>query len=321
MTHLPALGLAFATALPPFSLNLLQDAQVMLRYDFMRNAFLTGTAVALVAGLAGYFTLLRQLAFAGDALSHITFAGALGAALFSLNPLLGVFGLTAVVAVAIGALGERARARDEVVGVALAWTLGLGVLFSSLYTAGSGATNSALGVKTLFGSILGVQDAQAHVVALMAAGVTLILLLIARPLLFASIDPAVAATRGVPTRLLGVGFLVLLAITVGGATQVTGALLIFALLITPAATALRLTSRPFLGMALSSLLAVTITWAGLTITFYTALPASFLISALAFICYILAIAWRRLTQSLSGRRAIQSTGSATPPAPVSLAGE
>ncbi len=321
MTHLPALGLTFAAILPPFSLNLLQDAQMMLRYEFMRNAFLTGTAVALVAGFVGYFTLLRQLAFAGDALSHITFAGALGAALFSLNPLLGVFGLTALVAVAIGALGERARARDEVVGVALAWTLGLGVLFSSLYTAGSGATNSALGVKTLFGSILGVQEAQAHVAALVAVGVTLTLLLIARPLLFASIDPAVAATRGVPVRLLGVGFLILLAITVGEATQVTGALLIFALLITPAATALRLTSRPFLGMALSSLLAVAITWVGLVITFYTTLPASFLISALAFVCYTLVIAGRWLTPRLSGRRAIRSRESAAPQALASPTGE
>jgi zinc/manganese transport system permease protein len=283
ITH--AVVLSAGTPFPPSSLNLLEDAQVMLRYDFMRNAFLTGTVVALVAGVVGYFMLLRQLAFAGDALSHLAFAGALGAALFSLNPLLGVFGLTLVVALMIGALGERARARDTVVGVALAWTLGLGVLFSSLYTATGGAKNSALGVKTLFGSILGIQPSEARVAAAIGVGVILVLLLIARPLLFASIDPEVAAARGVPVRLLGVGFLALLGVTVGEATQVVGALLIFALLVTPAATALRLTSRPFLGMLLSSLLALVITWIGLTIAFYTPYPVSFLISALAFLLY------------------------------------
>jgi zinc/manganese transport system permease protein len=279
--------LRMAEAAPlPFSLNLWRDIHVMLSYDFMRNAFLAGTAVALVAGSIGYFTLLRQLAFAGDALSHMTFAGALGAALFSLNPLIGVFGLTALVGAGIGALGERARARDEVVGIALAWALGLGVLFNSLYTVSAGGTNSALGIKTLFGTILGVQAPQAYLVALIGAGVTLILLLIARPLLFASLDPDVAAARGIPTRLLGVAFLILLAITVGEATQVTGALLIFALLILPAATALRLTSRPYLGMALSSLLALIVTWVGLTLTFYTSYPATFLISALSCLCYL-----------------------------------
>jgi zinc/manganese transport system permease protein len=279
----------------------------MLGYDFMRNAFLTGTVVALVAGVAGYFTLLRQLAFAGEALSHLAFAGALGAALFSLNPLLGVFGLSVVVAAVIGALGERARARDTVVGVTLAWTLGLGVLFISIFTATGGASSSALGIKTLFGSILGIQDGQARIAALVGVGVLVALLLIARPLLFASVDPEIASARGVPVRLLGVGFLILLAITVGEATQVVGALLIFALLITPAATALRLTARPYRGMALSALLALAVTWTGLTLAFYTPYPVSFLISALAFALYTgtLLIQWvvARVRGLLASRRA------------------
>jgi zinc/manganese transport system permease protein len=290
MIGLSARAALAATAAAPFSLNVWRHVEQMLSYDFMRNAFLAGTAVALVAGLVGYFTLLRQLAFAGDALSHMTFAGALGAALFSLNPLIGVFGLTALAGVGIGALGERARARDEAVGIALAWALGLGVLFNSLYTANSGATDSALGVKTLFGSILGMQTPQVAVVTLIAVGVSLILLVMARPLLFATVDPDVAAARGTPTRLLGVGFLILLAITVGAATQITGALLIFALLILPAAAARRLTSRPYVGMALASLLAIVITWVGLTLTFYSSYPATFLISALALICYLAAVA-------------------------------
>jgi len=291
-----------ATAPAPFSLNLWRDIEQMLGYDFMRNAFLAGTAVALVAGLVGYFTLLRQLAFAGDALSHMTFAGALGAALFSLNPLIGVFGLTALVGAGIGTLGERARARDEAVGIALAWALGLGVLFNSLYTASSGAADGALGIKTLFGSILGIQASQVVVVTLVAIGVSLVLLLIARPLLFASVDPDVAAARGTPTRLLGVGFLILLAIAVGEATQVTGALLIIALLILPAAAARRLTNRPYLGLALSALLAIVITWIGLTLTFYTSYPATFLISALACICHLAAMAGVRFAKESPARR-------------------
>lgn len=301
MTLLAARVAVVATDPAPFSFNLWRDIEQMLSYDFMRNAFLAGTAVALVAGLVGYFALLRQLAFAGDALSHMTFAGALGAALFSLNPLIGVFGLTALIGAGIGTLGEHARARDEAVGIALAWTLGLGVLFNSLYTARSGAADGALGLKTLFGSILGIQASQVIVVALVAFGVALVLLLIARPLLFASVDPEVAKARGIPTRLLGVGFLVLLAITVGEATQVTGALLIFALLILPAAAARRLTGRPYFGMALSSLLALIITWVGLVLTFYTSFPATFLISALACLCYALAIGSARLFQRHTAR--------------------
>ena len=302
MSSLLTLGVTASTALPPFSLNLLEDAQAMLRYDFMRNAFLAGTAVALAAGFIGYFMLVRQLAFAGDALSHLTFAGALGAVIIDLNPLVGVFGLTSLVAVAIGALGDRARARDEVVGVALAWTLGLGVLFSSIYTATGSAASSAFGVKILFGSILGIPASQAQIAAVMGAGVILVIVLIARPLLFATLDPEVAAARGVPVRLLGVGFVLLLAIAVGEAAQVVGALLIFALLMMPAAIALRLTSRPYVGMALAALLALIITWAGLTLTFYTSYPASFLISALAVVSYLVVVATQRMGRFLAQRR-------------------
>src|SRR5581483_2744217 len=162
-----------------------------------------------------------------------------------------------------------------------AWTLGLGALFLSIYTTNASATNSALGVKVLFGSLLGIQLDQARLIAMLAVCVVGMLLLIGRPLLFASVDPEVAAARGLPVRLLGAAFLVLLAVCVGEATQVVGALLIFALLVTPAATAHRLTTRPYVAMMLAVGLAVGITWAGVTIGFYTPLPISFLITALA----------------------------------------
>lgn len=281
------------SALPPFSLNLVEDVQVMLGYDFMRNALLAGTAVALVAGFAGYFVILRRLTFAGDAFAHLAFTGALGAVVVSLNPLLGVFGLTIGAGLVIGGLGERARGRDVAVGTVLAWTLGLGALFLSLYTASASASSSALGVKVLFGSLLGIQPDQARLVTLIAAGVLVALAVIARPLLFASVDAEVAAARGVPVRLLGGVFLMLLAVTVGESAQVVGALLIFALLVTPAAIARRLTTRPYWGMALAALVALSITWAGLALAFYTPYPVSFLISALAFLGYVAVLLGQR----------------------------
>lgn len=290
-----------AATLPPFSWNVIYDAEVMLRYDFMRNALLTGTAVALVAGLVGYFTLLRRLTFASDALSHLAFTGALGAAIIALNPLVGVFGLTILVALGIGGLGERTRIRDTAVGVTLAWTLGIGVLFLSIFTANASASQGALGLNILFGSILGVQPREAQLAALISMGVVMVLLVMARPLLFASIDPEAARARGAPVRLLGMGFLVVLAITVSESVQVVGALLIFSLLVTPAAVAQRLTTRPYLAMTLSALLAVAISWIGLTIAFYTPYPVSFVISALAFVLYITALAMTRIRRPLPAK--------------------
>lgn len=290
-----------AATLPPFSWNVIYDAEVMLRYDFMRNALLAGTAVALVAGLVGYFTLLRRLTFASDALSHLAFTGALGAAIIALNPLVGVFGLTILVALGIGGLGERTRIRDTAVGVTLAWTLGIGVLFLSIFTANASASQGALGLNILFGSILGVQPREAQLAALISMGVVMVLLVMARPLLFASIDPEAARARGAPVRLLGMGFLVVLAITVSESVQVVGALLIFSLLVTPAAVAQRLTTRPYLAMTLSALLAVAISWIGLTIAFYTPYPVSFVISALAFVLYITALAMTRIRRPLPAK--------------------
>jgi zinc/manganese transport system permease protein len=307
----------FASTLPPFSPNLVDDIQVMLGFDFMRNAFLAGTAVALLAGLVGYFVVLRRLAFAADALSHPAFTGALGAVLVSLSPLSGVFGLTIAAALVIGALGERAHGRDEAVGTVLAWILGLGALFLSIYTTTASAASSALGVKVLFGSILGIQPDQAILAAILSAGVIIALLLMARSLLFASIDPAVAMARGVPVRLLGVAFLALLAVAVSEATQIVGALLIFALLVTPAATAQRLTTRPFAGMALAAGLALAITWVGLTIGFYTPLPISFLISALAFLLYVGIDVGQRTRKALDRARA-QATPMIMEPSDISM---
>src|SRR5205807_547193 len=149
-------------------------------------------------GLAGYFLVLRAQVFTSDALSHVAFTGALAALAAGIDLRIGLFAAAVVVAVLLGALGRRGRADDVVIGSVFAWILGLGVLFLTLYTTSRSTANGAAGVNVLFGSIFGISAARARVAAMVAAGVVAMLLAIARPLLFASLDEAVASARGVP---------------------------------------------------------------------------------------------------------------------------
>lgn len=258
----------------------------LFQQEFIQNAFLAGTIVALVAAVVGYFVVLRTQAFASDSLSHIAFAGSTGGPLFGLSSLLGMFILTILSALGMGTLGERVRGRDVETGMVLAFALGLGVLFTSLYASG---TNAVATASALFGSIVSVS--RGDIVTTLVSGLLILLLLVCmfRPLLFASIDPEVAMTRGVPVRLLSMLFLVLVAGTVAMAVQVVGALLVFALLIAPAASAARLTHRPLVTIALSILLGLAITWLGLLLTVTGPggryLPASFYIATLATFTY------------------------------------
>ena len=283
-------------AVQPFSPNLIDDVRQILGYDFMQHAVTAGTFIALAAGLVGYFVVLRNEVFTSDALGHVAFTGGLGALLASLQLLVGVFGSTIAVAVGMGSLGGRARGRDVAIGTVFAWVLGLGVLFLSLYTSSrSGIGGGTAGVSILFGSILGLQATQATVGALAGIATSLVLLAIARPLMFISIDPEVAAARGVPTRIVTVLFLVLLGATVAEAVQAVGALLIFGLMVTPPAIAQMVTSRPYAAMFLSGALAVCFVWLGLGLAFYLSYPASFFITALAFGTYLVSVLVRRLT--------------------------
>lgn len=263
------------------SWNLIQDIAHLFDYAFSVNAFAAGTVVAIVAGAIGYFVVLRGLAFAGHALSHIGFAGAAGAVVVGLDAVAGVLVFTVGSGIIIGALGNRLRDRDVVIGIVLAWMLGLGVLFISLYT---GYATEAYAI--LFGDIYGVSTLSL-VITLVAGVVTLTTLgVIYRPLLFASLDESVAAARGVPVRALSIVFMVLLAFAVSEAVQVVGVLLIFSLVVTPAAVAQRLTARPPVGIALSCILALLFTWVGLAIAYYISLPPSFFITSLTFVAYI-----------------------------------
>lgn len=269
-------------ALQPAGWNAAADLREVLSYDFMRYAFLAGTGVALAAGLVGYFIVLRNQVFTSDALGHVAFSGALGGLLLGVPLLAGLYASTIGASLGMGSLGGRGRGRDVAIGIFFAWVLGLGVLFLSIYTAGQSTANGVLGVAVLFGSILGLQAGQAYFAAGASVLTCLLLLAVCRPLLFSSLDPDVAAARGVPTRTVSAVFLVLLALTVAESVQAVGALLIFALLVTPAAVAQRLTSRPYRGLLLSASLAVGFVWLGLLLAFYTPWPASTYITGAAF---------------------------------------
>jgi len=291
------MSVVIAGVLPPFTLNLWQDIQAMLQYDFMRQGLLAGTILSVVAGLVGYFVVLRHQAFAGESLSDVAFAGALGGAAFGINPLASLLVTTVVVALAMGGFGERLRGRDVAIGTVLAWVLGLGVLFLSLFTAHVSGTGTGFsGVSVLFGNILGIGSDQTRSIALISGVAVLALLLIARPLLFASLDPDVAAAQGVPVRALGLFFMVLLAVTVSEATLAIGALLVFALLLLPAAIAHQVTSRPYAALALAAGLAIALTWLGIAIGFYTGYPSSVCISLLAFASYVAVVGSSRVSR-------------------------
>ncbi len=280
----------------------------MFAHEFMRNALIAGSFVGIACGLVGYFVVLRAQVFAGDALSHVAFTGALAAAVLGLNILAGLFVACILGGLLMGALGDRARADDVVIGSLFAWTLGLGVLFLSIFTTKSSAENGTAGVRVLFGSIFGLSTTDVRTSAVLATLAILLLLAIARPLLYASLDTAVAAAQGVPVRVLGLGFLALLGLVAAQASQAVGALLLLGLLAAPAGAAHRLTASPYRGLLLSALIALGSVWLGLTLSYlFSTLPPSTTIIAAAVGTYILALlatttrdpraAWRRLTSA------------------------
>ena len=261
----------------------------MLGHPFMQHAFLAGTAVALAAGLVGWFLVLRAQVFTADALSHVAFTGALAALAVGLDARAGLFAVTVLVALAMGGLGRRARPDDVVIGGVFAWVLGLGVFFLTLYTTTrSGGGNGTASVAVLFGSVFGLSAARAVLTAVIAAVICAAVLAIARPLLFASLDEDVAAARGVPVRLLGYAFLVLVGATTAESTQVVGALLLLGLLAAPAGAASRITTRPLRGLALSAAFAVASVWVGLTVSYLVPrMPPSFGILAAGLPAYFM----------------------------------
>ena len=280
-----------AAATTTFSLNLWSDLQSMWQYDFMRHAFEAGTIVALVAGIIGYFVVMRRLSFAAHALSHIGFAGAAGAVLLGLSPIVGLLAFTSGGSLAMAALGRRAASRDVQIGTVLAFMLGLGVLFINLYT---GYATEAYSL--LFGEILGISSNDVIITASVGALVLALVALIYRKLLFTSLDEDVAEAKGVSTLGIGIVFMLLLAVATSIAVQVVGVLLIFALMVTPAAIAQRLARRPKQGLVISVVIALLATWFGLFVSYYSPYPVSFFIVTSVFAGYLFV----RITQRLLG---------------------
>ncbi|HEY2603854.1 MAG TPA: metal ABC transporter permease [Thermoleophilaceae bacterium] len=267
----------------------------MFAHEFMRNAFLAGTFVALACGLVGYYVVLRAQVFAGDALSHVAFTGALAAAAAGIDLRIGLFAVTIIVALGMGAAGDRARADDAVIGSFFAWILGLGALFLSIFTtSSSGSGDGTAGVRVLFGSIFGLSGSQARLAAALGALAAIVVLAIARPLLFSSVDVEVAEARGLRVKLIGLVFLGVLGLVAAEATQAVGALLLLGLLSAPAGAALRLTANPYAGLGLSAALALLATWGGLALSYLVPdLPPSSMIISLAVAIYVAAAALGR----------------------------
>jgi zinc/manganese transport system permease protein len=298
------------------SWNLAADLGELFAYPFMVNAFLAGTVVAIVAGLVGWFMVLRRQSFAGHTLAVVGFPGASGATLVGIAPTFGFFGFCLAAALVIAAAGPRSigaqRGRSQetaVIGTVQAFALSGGFLFVSLYK-GNLEGLSAL----LFGSFLGVTTQQ--VVLLAAAGVVTLVLLgaIARPLLFASVDPEVAAVEGIPVLGLGATFLLLLGAAAAEASQVTGSLLVFALLVVPASTAQLLTAHPLASALLTPVIGLAITWLGLVLAYFSNIPIGFFITSLSFAAYLIACAARFVVDRRVGRRPPEGAGSARPAA-------
>jgi zinc/manganese transport system permease protein len=265
----------------------------MLGQEFMRNALLAGTFVALACGVSGWFVVLRGQVFAGDALSHVAFPGALAAAAAGVDQRIGLFVATIAAGAAVGMLGRGvlagARGEDTAIGIAFTFILGLGVFFLALAGTSAAGASGIAGAHTLFGSIFGLSAGEARLAAAVGLGAVLATAAIARPLLFSSVAPDVAAARGVPTRLLAIAFVALLGVVAAEATQAVGALLLLGLLAAPAAAAHRLTRAPFAGVALAGLLAVAATWGGLVLAYeIPSLPPSTAIVALAVGAYAVA---------------------------------
>ncbi|HUY53210.1 MAG TPA: metal ABC transporter permease [Candidatus Dormibacteraeota bacterium] len=265
-----------------FNLNLWIDFQNIWQYAFMRSAFEAGTVIAIVAGIVGYFVVLRRLSFAAHALSHVGFAGAAGAVLIGINPLIGLLLFTSGGGLTMASLGKKAANRDVQIGTVLAFMLGLGVLFINLY---KGYATEAYSI--LFGEILGISTINVLITLISGILIIIAIAIMYRKLLFSSIDEEVAEAKGISMLGLNIFFLLIVAIATSIAVQVVGVLLIFALLVTPAAISQRLTRRPSHGILLSVFIALIATWFGLFVSYYLPYPVSFFITSLIFVLYII----------------------------------
>jgi zinc/manganese transport system permease protein len=260
----------------------------MLSYGFVIDALAAGGIVAVVAGIVGFFLVMRGQTFAGHALSHVGFAGATGAVLIGATPFWGLIALTLAAGLAMGLLGERISGRDVAIGMVLSLSLGLSLLFLHFYTAFASQATSLL-----FGNVFSVDKGTVFTLAVLGVACLAALALMARPLLFATLQPDLAEAKGVSLRLVSVLFMAIVAVAVAEAAQIVGVLLVFTLMVGPAAAAQRLTTRLSTGLLLTVLLGLGETWAGITLAYQTDWPSSFWIAALSGLVYFASLGQAR----------------------------
>lgn len=287
--------------------NPIDDLRQMLSLHFMVNAFRAGTTVAVLAAVVGWFMVLRRQSFAGHTLAVVSFPGAAGAIWLGVSATAGYFAGSIVAAVVIALVprspsGRPRNQESAVIGTVQAFALACGALFVSLY---GGFLDSITGL--LFGTFLGVSDGQVLILGGVAVAVLALVASLGRPLLFSTVDEAVATARGVPARALSGIFLVVLGCTAAEVSQITGALLVFSLLVMPAAAAQQITARPVLGMGLAVVFGLAVVWASLAVAFYSPWPVGFFVSTFGFAVYTGA-AGVRMVATLRGR-----SGHAAPP--------
>lgn len=299
-----------------FSIDPVSDLQQIFHYTFMQNAYEGGTLVAIVAGLVGYFVILRRSSFAAHSLSHIGFAGAAGAAVFGVEPVYGLLLFSTIGGTSMAILSPRAAHRDVSIGLVLAFLLGTGALFLTLYV----GNNATLAYSILFGEILAISNnwtqpfscngqlCGVQLTTIAFAIILVVLGVVYRPLLFASLDEEVAEAKGLPTRQLGIVFMLLVAAATSIAVQVVGVLLIFSLMVTPAAIAQLLAKTPAKALIISVGVALIATWLGLFIAFFTPYPVSFYITTIVFVLYLIVrFTKQTLTNGRPHREAPQAT--------------
>ncbi len=280
--------------------NPIDDVRRMLALHFMVNAFRAGAVAAVLGAVIGWFMVLRRQSFVGHTLAVVSFPGAAAATWLGVSTTTGYFAGSIAAALVIALvprtpIGRAGGQESAVIGTVQAFALAAGALFVSLY---GGFLDSVTGL--LFGSFLGVSDGQVVALVVVAAAVLFVMVVLARPLFFATVDRDVATARGVPERGLSVVFLVVLGCTAAEVSQITGALLVFALLVMPAAAAQQLTARPALGLCLSVALGLVVVWSALGVAFYSTWPVGFFVSSFGFAVY-LAAAGLRLIASRQSR--------------------
>jgi zinc/manganese transport system permease protein len=308
MTH-PTDALVASVLWTWWSWNIPGDLATMLSLSFIVYAFEGGTIIAIVSGIVSYLVVIRRSSFASHALGHVGFSGAAGAVLYAINPFYGLLSFTMASATGMSLLGKRAANRDVEIGTVLAFMLGLGLLFLSLY---KGYASEAYSI--LFGDIIAISAQQVELTAITGLAVLAVLAFFFRPILFASLDEEVAEAKRMPTLFLGWLFLVCLAAAISVAVTVIGVLLIFALTVTPAAIAVRLAQRPRNAILISVGVALFATWAGIFIAFYEIEPTSFFIVTIIFVIYLIVRAAPLVRRALRPRASYAADpGSGTVP--------